>query len=207
MISIPKNWLKNLQKNKYLQLLPDFKEEKARKFITLVLTFITLCFFGIFAIGPTFSTISKLQKELEDNKMVDDKLKQKINNLSILQGKYAELQGSLEDIYSAVPKGPEVAIFMGQLEQIAKINNVDLISVQTFEVQAVAKENVSKRYSSFNFNLGVEGSYDNINNFLKTLAGMQRTVSLDSLSINNVYDQQRGMILRLGIKGVTYFKG
>jgi Tfp pilus assembly protein PilO len=207
MISIPKNWLKNLQKNKYLQLLPDFKEKKARKFVTLVLTFITLCFFGIFAIGPTFSTISKLQKELEDNKMVDDKLKQKINNLSILQGKYAELQGSLEDIYSAVPKGPEVAIFMGQLEQIAKINNVDLISVQTFEVQAVAKENVSKRYSSFNFNLAVEGNYDNINNFLKTLAGMQRTVSLDSLSINNVYDQQRGMILRLGIKGVTYFKG
>jgi Tfp pilus assembly protein PilO len=206
MALIPKNWLKNVQKNKYLQLLPDFKEEKTRKFITLILTLITLSFFGIFAIGPTLSTISKLQKELEDNRLVEGQLKQKINNLSILQQKYADLQGSLLDVYSAVPKTPEVAVFMGQLEAVAKDNNVNIINMQTFQVVAVSENDVSKRYSSFNFNLSIEGNYENIDAFIKTLAGMQRIVSLDTLSINNIYDRQKGNILRLSIKGTAYFK-
>ena len=206
MIKIPKDWLKNLQKNKYLQLLPDFKEEKAKKFITLVLTLITLSFFGIFAIAPTLSTISKLQKELEDDQLVENKLKQKINNLSILQQKYADLQGSLPDVYSAIPKTPEIASFMGQIKQLAKKNNVSIISLQTFQVEAVAKGNLIKRYSSFNFNLSMEGDYENINEFLNGLTEMQRIISLDTLTISNVYDRKKGNILRLSIKGTAYFK-
>jgi Tfp pilus assembly protein PilO len=207
MVIIPKNWLKNLQKNKYLQLLPDFKEEKARKFITLILTLLTLSFFGIFAIGPTLSTISKLQKELEDNRLVENKLKQKINNLSVLQQKYADLQGSLQDVYDTVPKTPEVAVFIGQIEKLTQDNNVNITNLQTFQVEAVSKgNNVLKRYSSFNFNLSIEGDYENISSFLDQLTNMQRIVSLDTLSINNIYDRQKGAILRLSIKGTAYFK-
>jgi Tfp pilus assembly protein PilO len=206
MTIIPKNWLRNVQKNKYLKLLPDFKEEKARKFITLVLTLITLGFFGIFAIGPTLSTISRLQKELEDNRLVDTQLKQKISNLSILQQKYADLQGSLPDVYAAVPKTPEAAEFMGQVEKIAQNNNVNVISMQTFQVEAVSSSKVVKRYSNFNFNLSLEGNYDHVDSFLKELSNMQRVVSVNTMSIANVYDRQKGNILRLSIKGTTYFK-
>jgi Tfp pilus assembly protein PilO len=203
---IPKDWLKNLQKNKYLQLLPDFKEEKTKKFITLVLTLITLSFFGIFAISPTLSTISKLQKELEDNLLVDQRLKEKINNLSTLQQKYAELQGNLADVYSAVPKTPEVAVFMGQLREVARNNNVKVVSMQTFQVEAVPKVITIKKYISFNFNVSIEGGYENIYNFVKTLSEMQRIVLIENLSVTNIFDRDKGNVLRLSIKGSAYFK-
>lgn len=69
-MKINKDLLKNT-KIKYLQLLPNLKGEKTQKFTTLILTFFALSFFGLLAINPTISTISELNKELEDNKFVD----------------------------------------------------------------------------------------------------------------------------------------
>ncbi len=206
MITIKKDWLNNLQKNKYLQLLPSFKEEKNKKFITLALTLITLCFFGIFAIGPTLSTISKLQKELKDNQLIEEQLKQKINNLSILQEKYANLQGDLVDVYSAIPKTPENAVLIGQIEALAKNNGVDIISAQTLQVEAISENKVSKKYSSYNFNISIEGDYNNIVKFISSLSNMQRILSLETITINNVSDRKKGNILKLSIKGTAYFK-
>jgi Tfp pilus assembly protein PilO len=214
MIILPKDWLKNLQKNKYLQLLPDLKEEKARKFITLILTLLTLSIFGIFAIGPTLSTISKLNKELKDNRLVEQQLNEKIANLSLLQGKYADLQGTLPDIYSAIPKSPEIAILMGQFGRIESSKGISIINAQTFQVEAITNtentkkntKNVNKKFSSFNFTLSVEGDYKNVKEFIEELSKMRRIISLDTLSISSIYDKQKGNILRLSIKGTAYFK-
>ncbi len=200
-----KDWLKNLQKNKYLQLLPDFKEEKNKKFITLTLTLFALCFFGIFAIGPTLSTISKLQKELKDNQKIEEQLKQKINNLSILQEKYANLQGDLPSVYAAVPKTPETAVLMGQIETLARTSGVNITNAQTLQVEAVSDNKSSKKYSSFNFNLAIEGDYENIVKFINSLTNMQRIVSLDVITINNI-TSRKGSVLKLSVKGTAYFK-
>jgi len=206
MTILNKDWLKNLQKNKYLQLLPDFKEEKTQRFVTLILTLFTLSFFGIFAISPTLSTISKLNKELKDTRYTESQLKQKINNLSILQQKYATLQSDLPDIYSAIPKNPDVAIFMGQLKQVAKSSNVTILSAQTFQVEAVTTSRVSKKYSSFNFGISLEGGYNDVASFIDSIGKMQRVVALDSLAITSTVDSQKGNILKLSIKGTAYFK-
>ncbi len=203
---LKKDWLKNLQKNKYLQLLPDFKEEKNKRFITLALTLFALCFFGLFAIGPTLSTISKLQKELKDNQKIEDQLKQKINNLSILQDKYANLQGDLPDVYAAVPKTPETAVLMGQIEALARNSGVNITSAQTLQVEAVSESKTTKKNSSFNFSIAIEGDYANIAKFINSLTNMQRIVSLDVITINNVTSRQKGNILKLSIKGTAYFK-
>ena len=79
---------KKLQQKKYFQMLPDFKEERTRKFTTLVFTLLALSFFGLFAISPTLSTIANLNKQLSDNEFVDSQLQNKINNLYTLQQDY-----------------------------------------------------------------------------------------------------------------------
>lgn len=206
MTILPKDWLKNLQKNKYLQLFPDLKEEKARKFVTLILTLTTLSFFGLLAIGPTLSTISKLNKELEDNKLIEKQLAQKINNLSLLQGKYAELQGSLPIVYEAIPKSPEVTTLIGQFERIALDENVALTNAQVSQVETLPKKSAKKKFSSFNFALSVEGDYANIKKFTEEISNMRRVISLGTLAISSVYDKQKGEILKLSIKGTAYFK-
>lgn len=194
------NVFKNIAKNKYFQLLPDFGQERLAKFTTLVLTLIALSFFGIFAINPTLSTIAKLGKELEDNKFVDQKLTQKINNLNSLQKKYQNLQTDLPVILSSVPKGPEVPLLAAQIQAVAKNSNTSIDNLQTFQVEIPTGP--SQKYFSYSFALSASGGYNDLNNFLLNLSNMQRIVSLDILSLT----KKSGVnSLQLTLRGRAYF--
>lgn len=186
-------------KNLALPFVPDFKEERTQKFTTIVLTVMTLSFFGIFAINPTISTILRLQRELEDNKLVDTKLAQKIQNISTLQKKYTSLQGDLPIILSAIPQNAEVPLFAAQIQGVAKNSNVSIENFQTFEVEV---EKSASKYLSFSFALSVSGSYNDLYKFLTTLANMQRVVAIDLLSLTKKTGNSQ---FELAIKGKTFF--
>lgn len=188
-------------KNKYLELLPAFKEERTQKFTTLILTLISLSFFGLIAINPTISTIIKLNKELEDSRLVDAKLTEKINNLTSLQENYNRLQPDLPIILSAIPKNPEVPLFAAQVQAVAQASNINIDSLQTFEV-GVSNIPSARGFSSFSFALVAEGSYNDISNFLTSLSTMQRIVGIDILSLTK---KTGGNILQLTLKGRTFF--
>ncbi len=106
-MKIPKNYFENLSTSKYreyLKLLPNFHEENTRIITTLILTFLAMSFFGIFAINPTLSTIVTLKKQLADSQLVHEKLGTKINNLSSLQQQYTQLSSELPVVFEAIPQ-------------------------------------------------------------------------------------------------------
>jgi len=201
---INRNLFKNIKKNKYFQLLPDFKEDRIQKVTTLALTLVALSFFGLFAISPTLSTIAKLEKELSDNKYVDQQLQTKINNLSLLQQKYVSIQADLPFAYSSVPKIPEAPLIIAQIQTLAKENNLKISSFQTFQAEIEKTPLNPKKYSNFLFSLSAAGTYPDISKFVASLNTMQRIITIEILSIN-----KRGAdtsTLQLSLKGTTFFK-
>lgn len=199
-----KNLIKNLPReriNKYLESI-DFRQERTQKITTIVLTLAALSFFGLFAINPTLSTIVKLRKEISDNKFVDRQLQQKINNLSTLQDKYALLQTDMPLILSAVPIKPEVPLLVAQIQTAAKNSGVSIDSIQTFQVD-LEKPGVKKKFFSFSFALTIEGSYNDLIEFIETLTNMQRVVSLESASITRKTGPSN--LLQLTLKGKAFF--
>lgn len=195
----PSNFLKNIAKNKYFQLLPSIKEERLQKFTTLVLTLMALSFFGIFAISPTLSTIAGLRKELDDNQFVDKELQQKIANLTSLQQKYAGLKNDLPAILASLPNTPDIPLLAAQVQAVAG-GGVVIQNFQTFEVE-IPREKVQK-YLSYSFTLTAEGSYNDLSKFLSSLSNMQRVVTLDILSLTK---KSTGDSLVLTLKGKAYF--
>jgi len=198
-----KEAFKNVKINKYFGLLPDFENENAQKFTSLVLTLVALAFLGLFAVGPTLSTIARLRKELADNKIIYQQLQQKISNLSILQQKYNLLVQDLPIILSSIPKDPDVPLFLAQIQALAKSSGLEITSLQSFQIEAVSPKNTNKKYFSYSFVISANGSYENISKFISTLLSMQRIVSIDSLSVSR--SNQAGL-LQMEIRGVTYFK-
>ena len=196
--------LKKIKNNKYFELLPDLKKEKTKKYSSIIFSLISLSFFGIFAINPTLSTIAKLRKELSDTKFVDEQLVKKIANLSSLAEKYNIVEKDIPIVLEAVPKNPQVPLLMAQIQAVAKEAGVEIINLQSFEVDVPGSSNNQKKYSAFSFSTGVQGNYENLTNFISTLSSMKRVISLDTLSINRK-DNQPG-ILELDIKGMAYFK-
>lgn len=187
---------------KYLQLLPDFKAEKAQKFTTLILTFFALSFFGLFAINPTISTIAELNKQLEDNKVIDEKLAQKISNITTLQQKYTALQPDLPIIFASFPKMPEIPLFVAQIQAVAANSNITLETLQTFPID-VNKNPVQRQFSSYSFALTADGNYNDLSNFLSGLSSMQRIVEVDIISLTRKSGVSNS--LQLTLKGKTFF--
>lgn len=187
---------------KYLQLLPDFKAEKTQKFTTLILTFFALSFFGLFAINPTLSTIAELNKQLEDNKIIDEKLAQKISNITTLQQKYVALQPDLPIIFASIPKSPEIPLFVAQIQATAVNSNTTLETLQTFPVD-VNKNPAQRQFSSYSFALTADGNYNDLSNFLSGLSSMQRIVEIDIISLTRKSGVSNS--LQLTLKGKTFF--
>lgn len=198
-----KDFFKSFKQNKYLEMLPDIQEEKMQIFITTVLTFISLSFFGFFAISPTLSTITELKKELSDNQFVNEQLEKKITNLSVLQQKYSLLEKDLPIVLSATPQNHNAPLLIGQIEAIALNTGTTIKKINVFEIE-ISKTKVPKKYSSFAFLVEVQGTSKQIMNFLSNLVDYERIVTIDSLTENK--SRETNNLSQLLIKGRVYFK-
>jgi Tfp pilus assembly protein PilO len=193
--------------SKYLAFMPDLKQERTKKFTTIVLTLVASMILGLFAVNPTLSTIANLQKQIDDNMFVDQKLQQKINNLSTLQQKYANVQNDLPVITDAIPASAQMPLLVAEIQTIAKDANLKLNSFQTFEVNLSKEKTTNKNYSSFDFGLSAEGTYQQITDFLDNLVNFQRIITITNISISksNSVNNTSGT-LQLNIKGTAFFK-
>lgn len=194
--------LKEFYTQKYVQMLPYFKEQKTRAFLNLTLTLIGVSFFGIFAISPTLSTISQLKKQLEDSRLVNQKLDQKITNLDLLQKQYALLEPDLPVVFSAIPEDPTVPLLLAQLNALAVNSGVSIVSLQSQQVELTKPEETEKAHSSFIFALEISGTHDNAMSFLSSLINFERIVTINSFSVTKT---EEGLD-QLQINGIAYFK-
>lgn len=200
--------LKNLKKDeyhKYLELMPDFKQEKTQKYLTIVLTLVASIILGVFALGPTLSTIASLQKQLEDDKFVEQKLREKINNLSVLQQKYASIESDLPIIYDALPKTSQIPLVTAQIQAVANDTGVKVTNFQTFQAEVSHTAVSTKKFAAYSFSVNVQGTYQNMTGFMDKLVNFQRIVSIENVSITKVTSLDT-TDLKLIIKGVAYFK-
>lgn len=201
---IKEDVFKNFYLNRYKEVLPYFKEKKTQAFTTLAFTLITLSIFGIFAISPTISTIAQLRKELDDNRHVDEQLQQKIINLGILQTKYIALEKDLPFVLAAVPTNPQAPTLVGQLYALAQASSITVNRLQTFEVELSKTKEAMNQYSSFGFVIELSGSYTNTLRFIDALSTFNRVITVDTISMNRISDQQTN--LKTIIRGKSYFK-
>ena len=203
-----KNPFKEVKKDefsKYLELMPDFKQEKTQKFTTIVLTLIASIILGLFAINPTLSTIANLQKQLDDNKFVEQKLEQKINNLSILQQKYSLIEPDLDSIKNAVPQTPETTALLGQIQAVAKESDLSIVNMQTSQVDFPPIIIGQQKYSAFNVSISVQGKYAQMASFINEVVNIQRIIVINTATISKNTDNN-AVALRLVINGTVYYK-
>lgn len=198
-----KKMFKDIKYEKYYKdLLPYFKKEKNQRYFTIILTLGASIFFTLFAINPTLSTISKLRKELEDSRFVEQKLSQKINNLSSLSTGYQSIQKDITFIHDAIPLQPEAPLLVAQIQSIAQDSGV---SVTELKVLPVNLNNQSATASSaFGFQLTVQANYEGLQTFTSDLTNMQRVISIDGISITKTGEVDQN--LEIEINGSAFYK-
>jgi Tfp pilus assembly protein PilO len=186
--------------SKYVEALSPDHRKKIAAYLYMTLTLLTVSFFGLFAISPTLSTISNLNKQYADNMLILDALNNKLTSLTLLDAQYREIQPDIERVYLAVPRTPKMPHLTRQIENIAKDSGVAISKFNFGTVELYPNIKNDPVYS-FTFNINVSGDEQGINNFITTIIGFDRIVGIDKISTGINEENEYGA----SIIGRAYF--
>lgn len=204
-MKIKKFSIMQFYKSKYTEVIPYLKQKNTQVFTTIILTLLTISFFGIFAINPTLSTIANLQKQLEDSNFVDQSLSKKITNMSLLQRQYIQIGNDIPVVLAAIPKNPNVPVLMSQLYLLGFNSGLSIANLQGYEVELSKKTDAKPGYAQYVFSFSGNGQYADILRFISTLTNFERIVSIDALLISRQRVAEDNS-LQVSVRGETYFK-
>lgn len=213
-------WRKDYLRYKayYLNILNFYKKrEDLRMFLEIMLSLVTISFFGIFALRPTFLTISALLKGINTKKETIVKMDTKIKNLQTAQNILSLESSRIPILDLSVPVSPQPQMFVHQIEGSASNAQVQVLGIRIDETflkgdsaassqRIKADPNFPTGTSSMGFSVSATGSFQNLFSFLKNLEDLRNPIRVDILGMN-ISQTEEGNILTLVITGKTPYLG
>lgn len=179
-----------MQKTKQAQLqqiLIDFyRNPVARVSLELIFSIVAILFFAIFAIRPTLRTMSELIKEIDDKRILDEQLAQKIASLSTAQNQYELFSKDFYLLDEALPKTANLTKSLAIVEKLASDNN---LVIQGISVSAVPSELKlasagQATRNTLTFNVDVTGEYVDMRQLIEDLMSSRRMMVVDQVNFS-----------------------
>lgn len=166
-------------------------KQRVTAYLYIIFSFLALSFFGLFAIGPTISTISDLNKQYEEKKTALKQLEDKNTALRSLSSQYNDIQQDLPLIENAIPKSPKVGELTRQLEQLSIKNGLVVQKIDTGLMEIFPAKNLNSPIFAYTFSVSVTGTEQDINRFISDVINMERIIGIEKLTtgkkLDNVY--------------------
>lgn len=159
----------------------------------LLLSLGLVIFLGLFAIKPTLTTMSDLIKEIDDKKVLNQQLTQKIAALGTAQTLYLSLEDRLAVLDEAIPSQPELIKSLKIIEKLAGENNVviESLSISSIPNETPAEISGSKlQRVPLPVTVSVVGDYISIRSYVEALRGMRRSFVTDTVTFS--IEENRG---------------
>ena len=176
-------------------------KQQATAYLYVIFSLIALSFFGLFAIGPTVTTISELNKQFNEEKVALKQLQNKVAALKSLSAQYIDIQEDLSLIDNAIPQSPKVADLLRQLELLSADNNLVVQKLDTGLMEIYPAQNVNSPIFSFTFSISVNGTESDINKFIGKVINMGRIIGIDKLTTG----KQQDSLFTASVTGRAYF--
>jgi Tfp pilus assembly protein PilO len=193
--------IKSLIATGNLLLNANQNKQKVTAYLYIIFSLFALSFFGIFAIGPTITTISNLNKQYDDGKTALKELQDKNAALKSLGAQYIDIQPDLPLIDNAIPQSPKIAELTRQLEVLATNNTLVVQKLNTGLIELYPAKNVNSPIFSYTFSINVIGAQDDVNNFTADVINMGRIISIEKLTTG----KQQDNIFSSSITGKAFF--
>lgn len=190
----------------FLSISTLYRRKKVRVYTELVLTILIICFFLFFAIKPTLVTITSLVKTLSDQKLVSQKLEEKINSLNLAQSQYNLVQPDLYLLDEAIPVQPQIAILIKQLETLGRYSGVTIDGIQLTKINLMDNE-AGLKQEPIGFNIAVSGDYQSLKYFLKNISSFRRVILIDNFNFKTGKTDKLALYLSLNNKAFYGISG
>ena len=183
-----------------------YQQKKARVYTGIVFSILTTSFFLVFAIKPTVVTIVGLLKKIEDQKLVAEKLEEKIGTLSQAQKQYLAIESDLLLVNQALPQDTQVSLLIKELEALGRQSGITVETIQ-FNQLTLKGKNPEEKQKEINFSFTASGNYQNLKNFLTSLNSLRRIVLVDNFSFTSDKEIDKKEFLNLSLSAQTFYYG
>lgn len=168
---------------------------RTRAYTTAIFSFLAVSLFGWYAIRPTIQTILYLQKEIEDNRLVNTQMEEKIGKLIEAHATYQSVQENLPYLAQALPPVPEALTAIGQIRNIAIIRGASISAITSSAAPLLSKEQTSpnkptslkgilnRKVNSIQLSVVLQGTFDSLQGIIEDILSMRRIITIVTLSI------------------------
>lgn len=157
-------------------------KQRATAYLYVIFSLIALSFFGMFAIGPTITTISELNKQFEEETDALKQLRAKNASLKSLNAKYIDIQDDLYLVENAIPNNAGVTQLTRQLEELSITHNLIVQKLDTGLMELYPAKNANTSIYSYAISIGVSGEESDVNAFITDFINMGRIVGIEKLT-------------------------
>ncbi len=176
------------------QRLLDTK--KKQTYLEIILTFVTIIFFGLFALRPTFSTIATLLGDINNLENVKTQLQEKIDAMFAAQQILDENGSKLGLLEEAIPISADLAMFTAQVDRAVEGTEFSLNSVgygdyaidggenSVSAAETTADAAPQGNWTAVKFIINGSGRYESILEFTRRLVSFRRVIIIESISID-----------------------
>lgn len=186
-----------------------YQKPVAKVSVELFLTIGLVMFLAIFAIRPTLVTMSDLIKEIDDKKLHDQKLEQKITALATAQSEYTSFEPRLPLLDQAISSKPKLVYGLKVLEKLATDNKVVIFGLTVSELPPEEPENspFSERVlNTMPISINIIGDYISIRNFTEAIRNNRHAYIIESIAFTLNDESDDSKILRASITiSVPYY--
>lgn len=144
--------------------------------ILLAISFVAL----VGVIAPAIKDISDIKKSIEVYKKridVNDRYIKKIEDLIEKRDSYST---KLQRVEKIIPDNPEISAILSFLEETARINEMRIEDLATFQKIRGRDEDIFK---VINFSFILQGEYEGFKNFLEEVEKSERLIEVRRISI------------------------
>lgn len=135
-------------------------------------------------VRPELAKIGEHRALLVSKEILFNNESNAVSQVENLLGQFQNLAELQDTVSLALPLDANVTGALNQVQSIARLSNV---SVSSFAVKplafAASKDPLVKRMGSFELNLAVSGSYDNLKTFIKSVETNVRVMNVSSMRL------------------------
>lgn len=183
----------------YIKLVKESPEKK-KSYIFFAFTIIAVILLSVFAIRPTISTITRINKEIKEKNRLNVLLDNKITTLSKLDSQYLENKKQFNSLKLIYPADGNFSLLLSNLDSIVSRNGFILNSITFDDYDGDYYDIGTTTLSPQSLRVSVRGKQVNIVNLLKEFEALPMYPVVETLSFSSQEDDEGFCVFSIGLR-------
>lgn len=189
----------------FTYIRPIIHNKFAVTYSPLIFSLITIGIFSYYAIRPTIQTILSLQKSIDEQTSVLNRLQEKVGKLAEGKQNYENINPDVkEKLENLVPDNPSLPQIINSLSYIGEQSEASISGLQFQSVTLENQKNIISKDAPVNqvdFTLNTQGSFANLMKFLTSIKRADRLITIKTINFAQPADGS----LIMSITGMAYY--